>query len=80
MAVKGGRVRLLAKPNRIKELRIRRGLSQGDVAELIGISRQHYSMVEAGSASPSPRAAKKVADFYSVEIDDLFNTLLIRAS
>ena len=44
------------------ELRKERGLSQYQLADLVGISRSHYTTIESGLRTPSGRTAKKIAD------------------
>ncbi|QMV19655.1 helix-turn-helix domain-containing protein [Granulicella sp. 5B5] len=37
--------------------------SQQDVAKAVGVSRPHYSKIEAGTANASPRVAAKIKEF-----------------
>ncbi len=46
---------------------------QKDVAQALGVSRATYSNYEAGLRSPDPDMLKKMADFYSVSIDELLD-------
>lgn len=43
-------------------------LSQNAVAAAIGISRSHYSDIENGRRDPGGRTAKKLADFFKVDM------------
>jgi transcriptional regulator with XRE-family HTH domain len=45
----------------LKELRQQKGFTQEDLAEIIGITRQHIGMIENGNSNPSPKLAKKIA-------------------
>lgn len=49
-------------PNWLKEKRNKKGISQGCVAEKIGITRVSYSRIENGERNPSVETAKKIAD------------------
>lgn len=40
--------------NRLKVARAERGLSQGDLAKLVGVSRQTISSIETGQFNPTP--------------------------
>jgi transcriptional regulator with XRE-family HTH domain len=46
----------------LKELRLKKNLDQKDVAEIVGITPQFYSYIEAGERRPSPEKAKKIAE------------------
>lgn len=52
-------------------LRNIRGLSQENVAEVIGISRQSYSKWEQGQTLPDIDKCAKLAAFYGISIDAL---------
>lgn len=55
-------------------LRNIKGLSQEQVAEAIGISRQSYSKWEQGETFPDIDKCDKLADFYGVTIDSLVHS------
>ena len=57
---------------RIKELRIKRGLSQAELAKLVGVTPSTVSQVEANIIYPSLPALLKMAEVLSVEISSLF--------
>ena len=50
------------------------GMSQEDIAEKIGISRQAYAKWESGATVPDIEKCKRLADFYDVTIDSLMKT------
>jgi AbrB family looped-hinge helix DNA binding protein len=50
------------------------GLSQEEIAEKIGISRQAYAKWEIGATVPDIEKCKRLADFYDVTIDSLLKT------
>jgi putative transcriptional regulator len=58
--------------NRLREERTARGLSQGELAELMDVSRQTINAVEAGKYDPSLPLAFKLAAFFEVEAEALF--------
>ena len=49
-------------------------MSQEDVAEKIGISRQAYAKWEKGATLPDIEKCKRLADFYGVTVDSLLKT------
>ena len=53
-------------------LRNIKGLSQEQVAEAVGISRQSYSKWEQGDTFPDIDKCDKLAKFYNITIDSLF--------
>ena len=55
-------------------LRNIKGLSQEQVAEVIGISRQSYSKWEQGETCPDIDKCDKLARFYGVTIDSLVHS------
>lgn len=55
----------------LKLARDRAGLTQEDIAESLGVSRQAVSMWETGKKSPSSRNLKKLADLLNVSVDSL---------
>ncbi len=59
--------------NRIRELRFHAGeMTQAQLAEKIGMTRQTVAAVEAGKYSPSLEAAFRIAVVFGVEIDEVF--------
>ena len=52
-------------------LRKLNGLSQEELAEKVGISRQTLSKYETGEAVPDIQKCKKLADIFQVSLDDL---------
>ncbi len=59
--------------NHLKRHRLNAGLSQGDLANLAGISRQAYSAVESGKAGPSTEVALRLAKCLGTGVDSLFS-------
>lgn len=60
----------------IKALRLERGLSQAEVAEKLGLSRQSYMAVERGSRELTLPEAEKLRDLYGITIEELAGATL----
>jgi putative transcriptional regulator len=58
--------------NRLKVARAERGLSQGDLARLAGVTRQTISSIETGQYVPSALLAFILARRLGKPIDELF--------
>lgn len=59
--------------NRVRELRARDRLSQGDLAQQIGASRQTIALIEKGDYSPSIVLALKIAKVFGVQVETIFS-------
>ena len=67
----------MAKPtrvtNRIRDLRADAGdMSQGELADRIGVTRQTVNAVEQGKYSPSLEVAFKIARVFDVPLEHVF--------
>ena len=58
--------------NRLKEYRAKSGVNQSDMGRLVGVSRQTISMIERGDYSPSVTLALKIAKYFGVHVEDIF--------
>lgn len=59
--------------NRIRALRFAHGeLTQAELAERIGVTRQTVIAIEQGRYSPSLEVAFKIAQVFAVPLDDVF--------
>lgn len=58
--------------NRIRKLRISVGITQEDMAERLGVSRQTVISLEKGRYRPSIVLAFKLAKLFNTSIEDLF--------
>jgi|TARA_B110000967_G_scaffold168644_1_gene177699 putative transcriptional regulator len=58
--------------NKVKELRKNHKLTQEELAELIGISRQAINAIEKEKFDPSLPTAFKMARLFKISIEDLF--------
>lgn len=57
----------------LKELRDEKKLKTREIAELLGISFQHYNDVETGRRNPSVELSMKLAEFFNVPLDRFFD-------
>ncbi|MBP9001461.1 helix-turn-helix domain-containing protein [Lacrimispora saccharolytica] len=55
------------------ELRKLNGMSQDELADRIGVSRQTVSKYETGESLPDIEKCKRIAEVFSVSMDDLIN-------
>ena len=58
--------------NRVKELRKNEKLTQEELADLIGISRQAINAIEKEKFDPSLPTAFKMAKLFKISIEKLF--------
>ena len=58
--------------NRIKEARSQAGLSQTQLAELVGVSRNTISSIETGQFSPTAKLALTICIALDKKFEDLF--------
>ena len=56
---------------RLKELRLKKGVLQSDVAAYIGVNNSTYAYYERGTHNPTPETLCKLADFFGVTVDEL---------
>jgi putative transcriptional regulator len=63
---------VITKMERTKMVQFRGERSRPKVAEQIGITPQMLGAIERGERTPSLNLAKKIADFYSTTIDEIF--------
>ena len=70
MKERDGEQKLVFK-NRVKQARQRAGLSQGELASLVGVSRNTISSIETGQFSPTA----KLALILCVALDEKFENL-----
>ncbi len=58
--------------NRIRVYRAEHRLSQGNLAERIGVTRKTISTIEVGRFVPSTVIALKIARYFGVPVEDIF--------
>ena len=59
-------------PARVRKQRTQREMSQGDLAEALGVSRQTVISIESGRYLPSLPLAFAIARFFDVTVDKMF--------
>jgi putative transcriptional regulator len=59
--------------NRIRELRAGQGLSQGQLAEAMGVSRQTINAIETERYTPSLPLAISLARHFSESVEEVFD-------
>lgn len=59
--------------NRIRDLRDEHGgMTQGQLADALGVTRQTVNAIEQGKYSPSLEVAFQIARVFGVGLDDIF--------
>lgn len=58
--------------NRVKELRVKEGWNQSDLAEKTNISRQTISLIERNKFNPSILLALKLSRVFSQKVENIF--------
>lgn len=58
--------------NRVTELREKKGWSQGELAERLGVSRQTINAIETEKYDPSLPLALKLARLFRTPVEDMF--------
>ncbi|TML88919.1 MAG: helix-turn-helix transcriptional regulator [Actinobacteria bacterium] len=59
--------------NDVRELRTARGLSQGELAAALDVSRQTVNSIEKGRYVPSLPLALALARFFGTSVEDVFH-------
>ena len=59
--------------NRVRELRAAQGLSQGQLAEHLDVSRQTINSIETDRYTPSLPLAIAIARFFGVTVEEIFH-------
>ena len=71
MKAKKGNIMTIETANRLYELRKKQGLSQEELAEKLGVSRQAVSKWERSEASPDTDNLIALAKIYDLTLDEL---------
>ena len=58
--------------SKLRELRLQRSWSQGDLAEQLKVSRQTINAIEMDKYDPSLPLAFKIAKLFRLKIEDVF--------
>ena len=59
--------------NDVRERRLERGLSQADLARVLGVSRQTINSIETGKYMPSLPLALALGRFFGVSVEEMFD-------
>ena len=59
--------------NHLEKLRKQRGIRQEDLAQALGVSRQTVISLEKGKYNPSLALAFKLARYFGLSIEDIFD-------
>ncbi len=59
--------------NKVYEYRVLRRMSQKELADAVGVSKQTIFVMEKNNYSPSLVLAFRIADFFNVEVTDIFS-------
>jgi putative transcriptional regulator len=59
--------------NRVRELRSERGLSQGELAAAVEVSRQTINSIEQERYTPSLPLALTLARFFGTTVEEMFD-------
>jgi putative transcriptional regulator len=59
--------------SRMRELRERKGWSQGELAERLEVSRQTINAIETGKYDPSLPLAFRIAEIFGLPIEAIFS-------
>ena len=59
--------------NKVKEERLKRGLSQEKFAKIVGVHRTYIGMIERAEKNITLINIKKISDAFGITLSDLFN-------
>lgn len=59
--------------NQVNGYRTKRGLTQEELAQKVGVTRQTIIAIERGNYTPSVLLALKLAEVFSVSVEKLFS-------
>ena len=60
------------RPNRLKLARVERDLTQAELAELVGVTRQTIGLIEGGGYNPTLNLCIRLAQATGKTLDELF--------
>jgi len=58
--------------NKVRQVRVNIGLTQGELADLVGVTRQTIGLIEVGRYNPSLKLCLLIAEVTSTSISELF--------
>jgi putative transcriptional regulator len=59
--------------NRVRELRLAKGMAQGELAQALQVSRQTINSIENGRYTPSLPLALTMARFFGLTVEGIFD-------
>ena len=59
-------------PNRLKLARVERNLTQAELADLVGVTRQTIGLIEGGGYNPTLNLCIRLAQVTGKTLDELF--------
>ena len=59
--------------NEIRKMRMARNITQEELADRVGVSRQTIVAIEKGNYTPSLALAMTLAKFFKVSVEELFS-------
>ncbi|AIC94130.1 MULTISPECIES: helix-turn-helix domain-containing protein [Shouchella] len=65
--------------SRLRMLRIQKGFSLEEVSKQVGISAGYLSQIESGKRQVNALISEKIAQFFNVSLDDLFEATRYKA-
>jgi transcriptional regulator with XRE-family HTH domain len=69
---------LIVLGNRLRELRIEKGLTQEELGELINLTKANISKYESGKLEPNIDTINYLSNFFDVSVDYLFGRTTVR--
>lgn len=58
---------------RIRELRIAKGIKQGQIADMLDMERSNFTRIESGKQAPTDKNLEKIATILGVHLKDLYD-------
>jgi len=59
--------------NEVNKLRMSKNLTQEELGDSLGVSRQTIIAIERGNYTPSILLALKISNFFDVPVEEIFN-------
>lgn len=59
--------------NQVKKFRKEKDITQAQLAEEVGVSRQTINAIETGKYDPSLELALKIADYFETQVEKIFS-------
>jgi putative transcriptional regulator len=70
---RGSLLKVVGVQTRIKELRAREGITQAELAEMVGVRRETIVFLEKGKYNPSLRLAHQISCVLKTPINEIFS-------